>query len=138
MYGCWNSMKIKMQWLILFFIFSFYEKDRLKFNRNEINWLNFFIWKCMLEWNGEWDVEIDFSFIHGNGCWKSNRKCDNMSEFLMCAYCNSMDNRIERLIFFFFFFFLMKMHAKSNGMWSIEWKSKTWERNLNDMHVLNK
>ena len=142
----WLCMDVEIQWKLKcsdwffliffsFFIFLFYEKDMLKFNRNGKYWLNFFIWKCMLEYNGKWDVEIElllllllfiYLFIMEMGVGNPTENEISWVNFFMCAYWNSMESRIERLFFIFYFLMkcmlkVMKMHAFKR-MWSIEWK----------------
>ena len=121
----WLCINVEIQWKLKCRsrLFSFY--------------YYFILWKRHFEIQLKWNILIEFFymemhvgmwwkrrcrdwfffFYNGNGCWKSNRKWDIVSDFFMYAYCNSIENRIRRLIFF-----LMKIHAKSNKVWSIEWK----------------
>ena len=61
-----------------------------------IHWI--FRWKCMIECDGKWDVEI-YLFIMEIGVGNPIEN-EIPWPFFMCKYCNLIENRIERLNFF--------------------------------------
>ena len=71
-----------------------------EFNKNGIYWLNFFIWKCLLECDGKWDVEIDFFIIIMEISVGNPIENEIPWLFFMYKYWNSIENIIKRLIFF--------------------------------------